>query len=89
MGFTTYTLINICTSIIQAIKRPRFILVLGLYRQFVPFIFFYRLGTVLAWGHDGVWWGIVIINISGALIAIAYTVRNLRKISSTHPPAIT
>lgn len=86
-AFTTYTLINICTSVLQAIKRPRFILVLGLYRQFVPIIFFYGLGTVLGWGLDGVWWGIVIINISGALIAIAYTVRTLRKITATPVPA--
>lgn len=79
-AFTTYTLINICTSVLQAIKRPRFILLLGIYRQFVPIIFFYGLGTVLGWGLDGVWWGIVIINVTGTIIAIIYTIRLLKKI---------
>lgn len=80
-AFTTYIFINISTSILQAIKRPRFILILGIYRQFVPIIFFYGLGTLLGWGLDGVWWGIVIINVTGALFAVLYTVRMLRKIT--------
>lgn len=80
-AFTTYIFINISTSILQAIKRPRFILFLGLYRQFVPVIFFYGLGTLLGWGLDGVWWGIVIINVTGAMLAVLYTLRMLKKIT--------
>lgn len=83
-AFTTYIFINISVSILQAIKRPRFILYLGIYRQFVPIIFFYGLGTLLGWGLDGVWWGIVLINVTGAMLVVGYTVRMLRKITPTN-----
>lgn len=78
-AFTTYVFINISVSLLQAIKRPRFILVLGIYRQFVPIALFYGLGTLLNWGLNGVWWGIVIINVTAALWAVTYTVKTLKK----------
>ena len=80
-AFTTYVFINISVSLLQAIKRPRFILVLGIYRQFVPIALFYGLGTLLGWGLDGVWWGIVIINVSAAFWAVSYTFKTLKSIT--------
>lgn len=79
-AFTTYIFLNIGVSVLQGIKKPKFGIWIGLYRQLLPFALFYYLGTTLGMGILGVWWGIVIINWSAVFITISYTKLQLRKI---------
>lgn len=79
-AFASYIFINISVSVLQGIKKPMFAIILGIYRQILPFGLFYLLGTILNMGIYGVWWGIVIINWSAVLIAIIYTNYQLNKV---------
>ena len=83
IAFTTYVFLNINVSTLQGIKKPRFAVVLGLYRQILPIGIFYLLGTIFDWGIYGVWWGIVLINWSAVLISHIYTNKQLQKIEGT------
>ncbi|RJX24816.1 MAG: MATE family efflux transporter [Acholeplasma sp.] len=77
IAFTTYVFININVSILQGIKKPRFAIYLGIYRQILPIGIFYLLGTIFGWGVFGVWIGIVIINWSAVFISHYYTKHQL------------
>ncbi len=79
-AFTSYIFLNISVSVLQGIKKPGFAIVIGVYRQVLPFGLFYLLGTVLSMGIYGVWWGIVIINWTAVIIAIIYTNYQLNKV---------
>lgn len=81
IAFTTYVFINVNNSTIQGIKKPRFAIILGVYRQILPFGLFYLLGTTFGLGIYGVWWGIVIINWSAVLLSHTYTTYRLNHIS--------
>lgn len=72
-AFTTYVFLNINVSTLQGIKKPRFAIILGVYRQIIPLGIFYLLGTVFDWGILGVWWGIVMINWSAVFISFFWT----------------
>lgn len=76
-AFTTYIFLNVCVSILQGIKKPKFGFYIGIYRQIIPIAVFYLLGTTLGMGILGVWWGIVIINWSAVIISIIYTRKQL------------
>ncbi len=80
IAFTTYVILNVNVSVLQGIKKPKFTIVIGIYRQIFPFIIFFFLGTTLALGIYGVWWGIVIINWSAVFIIFLYTNYELRKL---------
>jgi len=77
IAFTTYVFININVSTLQGIKKPRFAIWLGVYRQILPIGIFYLLGTIFGWGIYGVWIGIVLINWSAVGISHWYTKRQL------------
>ena len=77
IAFTTYVFININVSTLQGIKKPRFAIWLGVYRQILPFALFYLLGTIFGWGIYGVWIGIVLINWSAVGISHWYTKRQM------------
>ena len=62
IGFMTYLIINVNTSVLQGIKKPAFALLIGIIRQLLPLIVFPLLGTTFQLGLDGVWIGIVVIN---------------------------
>lgn len=79
-AFTTYIFLNIGVSVLQGIKKPKFGIWIGLYRQILPFGIFYFLGTTLGMGILGVWWGIVFINWTAVFITIFYTNLQLKKI---------
>lgn len=77
-AFNTYVLLNISISILQGMKKPFWAIYVGLYRQILmPIIVFYAFGTLLGMGIYGVWWGIVVINWSAAIITVLYTLYKL------------
>lgn len=73
IAFTTYVILNINVSVLQGIKKPKFTIAIGIYRQIVPFALFFLLGTTLALGIYGVWYGIVLINWSAVIVIYLYT----------------
>lgn len=87
-AFLTYVFLNMNISVLQGIKKPNFALWIGMFRQFLPFVLFYFLGTTLNMGILGVWWGIVIINWTAVGITMLYTKSQLKKLElrmSTNP----
>jgi putative MATE family efflux protein len=79
-AFLTYVFLNMNISVLQGIKKPNFALWIGMFRQFLPFVLFYFLGTTLNMGILGVWWGIVIINWMAVGITLIYTKSQLKKL---------
>jgi putative MATE family efflux protein len=79
-AFLTYVFLNMNISVLQGIKKPNFALWIGMFRQFLPFVLFYFLGTTLNMGILGVWWGIVIINWTAVGITLLYTKSQLKKL---------
>lgn len=79
-AFLTYVFLNMNISVLQGIKKPNFALWIGMFRQFLPFVLFYFLGTTLNMGILGVWWGIVIINWTAVGITMLYTKSQLKKL---------
>ena len=68
-----YPILFVTVFAMQGIKRPAYGLWMGIYRQLVaPALVFYTLAFTLGWGLWGVWWGICIVNWSGALLALAW-----------------
>jgi putative MATE family efflux protein len=80
LAFMTYVFLNMNISVLQGIKKPNFALWIGMFRQFLPFVLFYFLGTTLNMGILGVWWGIVIINWTAVSITAIYTKAELKKL---------
>lgn len=80
LAFMTYVFLNMNISVLQGIKKPNFALWIGMFRQFLPFVLFYFLGTTLNMGILGVWWGIVIINWTAVAITAIYTKAELKKL---------
>lgn len=80
IAFTTYVILNINVSVLQGIKKPRFTIAIGIYRQIFPIALFFFLGTTLALGIYGVWYGIVIINWSAVFIIYLYTNYRLKQL---------
>lgn len=77
----TYVLLGILISILQGIKKPKFSVLIGLYRQIViPFILIYGLSILLNWGIRGVWWSVFLSNWSATIITFIYCKRVLDKI---------
>lgn len=78
LAFLSYVILNIGVSLLQGVKKPGFAFWIGSFRQLLPFGLFYLLGTILAMGIDGVWWGIVIINWSAVAITLVYAKKVMR-----------
>ncbi|MGB1097041.1 MAG: MATE family efflux transporter [Acholeplasmataceae bacterium] len=82
IGFVTYLIINVNTSVLQGIKKPAFALLIGIIRQLLPLIVFPLLSTTFQLGLDGVWIGIVVINWLATFILIFvanYIFKNIKK----------
>lgn len=78
--FYAYLLMFISNSVLQGIKKPKFGFFISLYRQiFLPLFLFVYLADQLQWGIYGIWWGIVFINWSAAMISVIYTLMALKK----------
>lgn len=74
----SYVFLNMGVSTLQGLKKPRFILVMGLLRQIaLPPLVFYGLGTVAGLQLWGVWYGLLVIPTSAALATVWYTGKQL------------
>ena len=85
IGFMTYLIINVNTSVLQGIKKPLFALIIGIVRQLLPLIVFPLLGTTFQLELDGVWIGIVIINWLATFVLIIVTNIIFNNIKKTMP----
>lgn len=83
--FNAYLLLNVSIAVMQGMKMPWLAVWMGIYRQFImPILVLSMLIQVMGYGLIGIWWGIVVINLSAALIAVIYTLRKLKSLS-LHP----
>jgi putative MATE family efflux protein len=79
--FVAYIPLNISVSVLQGIKKPNFAIYIGVFRQLLPFVVFYFLGTTLGLGIFGVWYGIVLVNWIAVAVSLWYTKRELGRIA--------
>lgn len=76
-----YALINNVVASMQGIKKPTVAIYVGLYRQvLMPVLVFNFLGNVLGMGVLGIWWGIVFINWSAAVLLLMYEKYRFKKL---------
>lgn len=78
LAIYSYSMIGIASSVLQAIKKPYYALMIGLLRQLTPILVFYALGQLLQLGVTGIWWGIVLVNYSATILVwiIVYRLLN-------------
>ena len=82
LAIYSYSMIGIASSVLQAIKKPYYALMIGVLRQFTPIFVFYALGQLLSLGVTGVWWGIVFVNYTATILVWIIVYRLLNKL---HP----
>lgn len=79
--FPAYVLLYICISAMQGIRKPGFGLMVGLYRQIAgPFLVFHLLSVVMGMGLPGIWWGILGVTWSAALVVVIYVSHTIAKL---------
>ncbi|MDD3284034.1 MAG: MATE family efflux transporter [Patescibacteria group bacterium] len=79
--YITYTILNICISILQGIKKPLYGIYVGLYRQILmPITIFYVLTNIFKLQIKSIWWAIFFINWSAAIFTFLYTKNKLHKL---------
>jgi Na+-driven multidrug efflux pump len=82
LALNAYILINVSLSFLQGLKKPRYAVWIGVYRQAaMPLLLFNFLGITLGLGLARVWWGIVITTWTGALGMLLLTRFEYRKIA--------
>jgi Na+-driven multidrug efflux pump len=74
-------MIGIASSVMQAIKKPYYALIIGVLRQLTPIFVFFFLGEVLGLGTSGIWWGIVLVNYIATFLAWYVVYRLLNRLS--------
>jgi putative MATE family efflux protein len=78
--FYSYILLFLSNALLQGMKKPNMVMWMGLYRQIAaPALVFSLLSMVLGLQEKGVWWGLVIVNWSAAIITFAYARSLLHK----------
>jgi len=76
--FPAYVILYINSFALQGLQRPRFAMILGLFRQFIaPVPVFWLLTMVMGWGVSGVWWGILLINWLATVLSLLYVRRTV------------
>ncbi len=76
--FIAYAILFISVSALQGIKRPMYAVWIGLYRQIIaPVIVFYSLIHIFHFDINGVWWGVLCITWSAAIVTFIYARRQL------------
>ena len=70
----SYVVLYVNNAALQGLQRPLFALWIGLLRQLAaPFLLFPLLAFSFGWGLTGIWWGILVVNWSAAVVSILYT----------------
>lgn len=76
--FCAYVILYINVFALQGMKRPLFAVWIGLLRQVVlPVPVFWLLAMASGWGVRGIWWGILLITWSAAMVSILYVRRTV------------
>ncbi len=76
--FYAYVILFICVSTLQAIKKPKMILYIALYRQIIAkFAIAYILVIYLALDYIYLWIGVLVMIYSAAIFAFFYTKKML------------
>ncbi len=79
--FYAYVILFVCVSTLQAIKRPKMILYIALYRQIIAkFLMAYILVIWLALDYIYLWAGVLVMIYSAAIFAYFYTQNMLKKL---------
>lgn len=82
--FNSYVLLNISVAVLQGMKKPMFAVWIGLFRQvLMPVILFGIFTWMLQFQLTAIWWGLVVINWSAALISVAFTSKKLRRLPAS------
>jgi Na+-driven multidrug efflux pump len=70
----SYVVLYVNNAALQGLQRPVFALWIGLLRQLAaPLLLFPLLAVSFGWGLTGIWWGILVVNWSAAVVSILYT----------------
>lgn len=78
LTFFFYLVLYINISFLQGLKRPLFAIWIGLYRQIVaPFLVLWLLAFTFNLGLWGIWLGVCLVTISGAVITEFYVRRTI------------
>jgi len=81
--FHAYVILYVNSFALQGLQRPRFALLLGLFRQFVaPVPVFWLLAVAMGWGVKGVWWGILLVTWLAACLSLLYIRRTMRELTA-------
>ena len=82
--FYAYIILFVCISTLQAIKRPKMILYIGIYRQiFAKLIIAYLIVKYFELDFIYLWFGILFMIYSAAIFAYFYTNNLLKKLINT------
>ncbi|MCP4969281.1 MAG: MATE family efflux transporter [Arcobacter sp.] len=79
--FYAYIILFVCVSTLQAIKKPKMILFIALYRQIVAkFLVAYILVILLGLDYIYLWVGVLVMIYSSSIFAYIYTQNMLKKL---------
>ena len=82
--FYSYIILFQANSVLQGLKKPLMIMWMSLYRQaLAPAVIFSLLAFVLGWEEKGVWWGLVIINWSAAIVTLWWAMKQIKNAEKT------
>ena len=71
--FSAYVILYINVFALQGMKKPMFAIYIGVVRQFIaPIPVFFLLAYHLEWGIRGIWWGILLVTWSAAIVSLLY-----------------
>jgi putative MATE family efflux protein len=77
--FYSYIMLFLSNAVLQGLKRPSMVMWMGFYRQLAaPALVFTALSVWLGMQERGIWWGLVIVNWSAALMTFFWARRKLR-----------
>lgn len=77
--FYSYVILFQANSVLQGLKKPQTIMWVALYRQIpAPLLIFPLFANVLGMGIRGIWWGLVAVNWSAAIVILLVAAAKLR-----------
>jgi putative MATE family efflux protein len=83
LTFYSYILLFQANSVLQGLKKPAMTMWMGLYRQVIaPAGIFSLFAFALGMEERGVWWGLVVVNWSAAIITLWWALRQIARSES-------